>query len=527
MSLAVAAVIVVPLAAVGTSVIRRHVQLNQLGSADLAERERALNALIKEAHDDPRWLVGAARRLKWLPEDAILSLVNAVQIAAPPDSGFFYVALSEELSRLTDPAFMSVALGLRTVEYADHDAVVNEALTHLRSAPNRDARQPWITLLDQFQAWTTPPVPVEIYVEWLARGVDAERPALRLHTARQLGDLPIRQPQFDVGLTTAPLRELLRDDNVGVRRAALWAVAGYVRRDPTLLADIQARMTEDSDPKIRQQAARLVRVWSQTKTTDQTALKGSLTIVPSPNESDWSHHLAVLDAQPMASLDIPLNNTMPHHVRVAATRASTLAEPTWLLHTLRANDRPGLRDVAVVILADRFTADQLDPFARKLLDDHDPDARLSGAVLAGLIGRASDAIDQAARRERRESSRIAMQVARWMQGDRPELDEQVQALLGSAHLPESTLLLAMLHVGQRRAVFDRLLGLGENQPLRQTAPPRRTVELLRTERWSLVLNQYLPTTAPRLPAHGSDQAFLDQLADLRAWHTLHRFDWWE
>lgn len=520
-SLTVAAAIVVPLAAVGTSVAHRHLELNRLASADPTQRERALNTLIRYA-DDPRWINGAARRLDALPDDAVLPLVNALRFAEVEDADAFYTALAVEMPRLSDGVFAAVTPLFLEAHAAGKPGVVAQAIVRLRSAPDWPSRQAWIAWLDEQQAWTTPPVPIDLYVDWLARGTAAERPALRIDTARRLGDLPIHQPAIDAQDVAAPLRQLLGDDDAAVRAAALWAIAGYVPRHAKFLMDIEQAAT-DEDPQVRSQAQRLTREWSQADAELPQAL-GPPAKLTAEASNPWSSVLMAFDNQPSASIDVIFDAAMPHHVRIAATRAARHAEPRWLLDTLRINDRPALRDVAALTLAQRFTPDELATFITELLKDHDPEARLSGAVLSGLIGRGAGNVETALLRERRAADRIVLQAALWMQGHRPALDGQVQAFLGNRGVPQSTLLLAMLHAGQTRAVLDRLLGLGEHHPLDLTGPPRRTTALLRTERWTLVLNRYLPPDAPRLPLHATDPVFAQRLADLRAWHALHRFE---
>ncbi len=532
-SLAVAAVIVVPLAAVGTSVARRHLTLNRLASPDPVLRERALNVLIREAAHDPRWLDGVVQRLELMPGDAILPLVNAVELAQVQDTQAFHAALADQYPRLTDAVFLSVTSGVDPTDEAQTRAVIAEAIVRLRAAVDAAGREPWIALLDRCRAWKTPPVPLEVYADWLARGVEAELPALRVHTAHRLGDLPIHQPDMDGRLVADPLRRLLSDPDAAVRAAALQAIAGYALRHPDYLNDIE-QATADPDPGINAWAKRLMRIATQDRASIHPMPAGHAVTPPLPLDAtrDWLALLLYLDAQPSASVDITLDDTMPHHVRIAATRAAREAQPQWLLDTMRVNDRSALRDVAALTLAWRFMPDELEPFILDLLQDHDPQARLSGAVLSGLTGRAADAVEAALPRERKEAAKIVMQAALWMQGQRPELDGQIEAILGHGYdSPDSTLLLAMLHAGERRAVLDRVLSFGNSYSMSPTAsdtpadvPIVFSRGPLRTERWSRVLNHYLPPTAPRLPLDGDDEAFAERLADLKAWHTLHRFE---
>ena len=109
-----------------------------------------------------------------------------------------------------------------------------------------------------------------------------------------------------------------------------------------------------------------------------------------------------------------------------------------------------------------------------------------------------------------------------MQGQRPELDGQLEPLLGAGVVPDSTLLLAMLHGGQSRAALDHLLALGTDQPDDPWEALQQTLSLLTTERWSIVLTTYLPDRAPAQALHADTATVAAWIADLRAWHALYR-----
>lgn len=523
-SLLIAVGIVVPLAVVGVSVARRNIQLDQMASPDLALREHALNAFIRQAPHDPRWVAGLARRLQGFPDDAILPAVNAMRAAGVEDDIGFNAELARAFPRISDEVFFAVTPLFLEAQPAGHLAVIAESMTRLRSAPDEPARARWVALLDGINAWESPPVPIDLYVDWLAQGIDAALPALREHTARRLGDLPINQPDIDAALVAAPLRTLIADGDPRVRTAALWAMAGYLPRHTAFLADIQ-RVASDTEPQVRSTAERLRRVWSQSQ-LDSAPRKPQpfADYTTSRDTNTWHTKLIELDALASASIEITFDDAMPHHVRIAAVRVGQNADPHWLLDTLRINDRSALRDVALLTLAQRFTAEQLGPFVVELLQDYDPEARLSGAVLSGITGLGADALETASRRERSTVLRRGMLIGLWMQGRRPELNGQIPSLLGSEVAPDSTLLLAMLHGGERRAALDHLLAIGADQSEDTAEVLRRTTALLRTERWSRVLNAYLPPTAPAIPLDAEDHVFAGQLADLRAWHALFRFE---
>ncbi|MEM9915491.1 MAG: hypothetical protein AAF911_11060 [Planctomycetota bacterium] len=521
-SLVIAAAIVGPLAVVGVSVWDRNRQLDRMASPDPQRREQALNDFICHAPADPRWLAGLSARIADFPGDAVVPAINAMRVAEVEFDQPLYEGIAATLPRLADDAFLEVARLLADPPTTFQLALQAEGVSRLVSSADLESNKRWVAFLDQMGAWSSPPVPIDTYVAWLSRGVEAQQESIRIHTARQLGDLLLDHPRLDAALVTAPLRRLLKDPAAEIRVAALWAIAGYVPQHREFLDDIEQAVS-DSNAEVRATAESLFRVWLQSQ-LDVPRPQATLVAVPILGDpaDDWSQRLNTLDAQAPDSIDITFDDAMPHQVRIAAVRAGRNAEPAWLLDTLRVNDRAGLRDLAVLTLAQRFDPGELEPFIERLILDHDPDARLSGAVLSGLTSTGTAALEAAAERPHPVAVRRGIEVSLWMQGQRPELDGQLEPLLGSGVVPDSTLLLAMLHGDRSRAALDHLLALGTDQPDDPWEALQQTLSLLTTERWSAVLTTYLPDRAPALLAHTDSAAMAAWIADLRAWHALYR-----
>ncbi|MEM1027600.1 MAG: hypothetical protein AAGJ38_05920 [Planctomycetota bacterium] len=521
-SLVIAAAVVGPLAVVGISVWDRNRQLDRMANPDPERREQALNDFIRHAPEDPRWAAGLTVRIADFPGEAVVPAINAMRAAEVEFDQPLYDGVTATLPRLSDDELLEVARLLADSPKTFQLALQAEVVSRLVSSADLESSKRWVAFLDQMGAWSSPPVSIDTYVAWLSRGVAAQQKSIRINTARQLGDLLLDHPRLDPALVTAPLRRLLKDPEAKVRVAALWAIAGYVPQLHEFLDDIEQAVS-DGNPQVRATAERLLRVWSQSQLDVPRSSTARVAVPIMGGEvDDWTQWLNTLDAQAPASIDITFDDAMPHQVRIAAVRAGRNAEPALLLDTLRVNDRAGLRDLAVVTLAQRFDSGELELFIERLILDHDPDARLSGAVLSGLTGTGRQALGAATKRRNPVAVRRGIEVGLWMQGQRPELDGQLEPLLGSSVLPDSTLLLAMLHGGQSRVALDHLLALGTDQPNDPSEALQRTLSLLTTERWSAVLTTYLPDRAPALWSPTDSAAVATWIADLRAWHALYR-----
>ncbi|MCC5828996.1 MAG: hypothetical protein JJU36_06065 [Phycisphaeraceae bacterium] len=196
------------------------------------------------------------------------------------------------------------------------------------------------------------------------------------------------------------------------------------------------------------------------------------------------------------------------------------------------------RDHGCLLSVQGLTDDQLETLIRRLLLELDDAPRFSGAMLSGLTGiRPKIELDGRERdllelrlRSARDTGRLnhvrMMQLGLWMQGEVELEDHQLGAWMLHDELPRTSVLMAMMHRGDLRAV-DRLLELQHPMvipltalDLRSPAERRRDreaeatvdlpnagtederttlelVELLVDYRWAGVLAHFLNDDAPR------------------------------
>src|SRR5690606_19610368 len=156
-----------------------------------------------------------------------------------------------------------------------------------------------------------------------------------------------------------------------------------------------------------------------------------------------------------------------------------------------------LRDLACIVAADRFDQEQNSALVKSLLWNYNDDAKCSGAILAGLTGVQRDLLTQKAEDEDIWTVQQIMHLGLWMQGAKRQVGESAAAMLSRDDLPQSSVLLAMLHQRQTQAL-DYLFAP-------RAAEPLPLLELLDHYRWSRVLYHFLPETAPPL-WHWADPA---------------------
>ncbi|MEM9418345.1 MAG: hypothetical protein AAGA25_04715 [Planctomycetota bacterium] len=522
LSLLIASALVVPMVLAGVEARKRQTVLHGLDSRNPDVRERALNTLIRKAPDDIKLRTRVASHLPELPSATVFEVYRAVSYAEAAETPELRHAWLRELGRLDLSHLIAIGHQLPVDGVAERQAVVKAALPHLDTVDSGEDYDRLIALLDAYRGWACPPVPVHHYVQWLDRWVTSEDAEIRRAAAIQLGDLPKGHGAIHPAHVHDRLRSLLKDPEPQVREMALVATAGLVPHHPsTYLPDIESSL-QDSMPSIANFARRLLAVWARSLSDvhDEPAVPIQLEPL---SIGDWNKPelLLALEAAASASMELAFDPAMPHLVRIAATRASRDANPEWLLDTLRLNDRSAVRDLACVVLADRFTDEEIRIMTAQLLNDHDPDARASGAILTGLTGQGLDVLNEAEQQETRATTEYLMRLGQWMQNQRPELDAKVQGMLRRKAIPESTVMLAMLHRGQRQDVMDHLLSFGS--PLADfEADDHTSLYWVWQERWHQILHRYLPEDAPLPRSDAKPDEVVEHFADLRAWHALFR-----
>lgn len=172
-----------------------------------------------------------------------------------------------------------------------------------------------------------------------------------------------------------------------------------------------------------------------------------------------------------------------------------------------------MRDLACIVAAQRFTAEQNDTLIRQLLRDYNDDAKISGAILAGLTGLQRELLAERTELEDMWPVQQMMKLGRWMQGELPEWDGVAATLMSRDDLPQTTVLLALLH-RDRAAALDYLLNpRGE--------PPVDLLELLDFYRWNRVLRYFIPDAPPLW--HWADPHLKQfQIDVLRNWWLVRR-----
>ncbi|WP_390675705.1 hypothetical protein [Algisphaera agarilytica] len=508
----------------GVEARKRHIVLHGLDSQDLAFRERALNTIIREASSDPKLRTRVAGHLPELSSEAVLQVYQAMVLAGATEAPELRHAWLGQLDRLEFPHLIAIGHQLPGDGLAERKAVVKAALPHLDTVDSSEDYDRLVSLLDAHRAWSCPPVPVHHYVKWLDRWVTSQDAAIRRAAAFQLGNLPRGHGSIEPVYLHDRLVSLLDDPEPRVREAALLAIAGLVPRHPSIyLPDIE-NAQQDPAPQIASLASRLLAVWERSTTQPYEA-----SVRPAPPENffsgswDDTDTLIAFESAAPASLDVKLDPAMPHLVRIAATRVSRDAEPQWLVDTLRLNDRSAVRDLACVVLANRFSREELSGLIDRLLKDHDPDARGSGAILVGLTGQGLELLQSAEQQETLVTTEYLMRLAQWMQNQRPELDTQLLGMLGRKGIPESTVMLAMLHRGLSHDVLDHLLSFGSPLALETSAHGNPSpLQWVWHDRWHQVLRRYLPAEAPLPPPDADPDEVAEHFKDLLAWHALSR-----
>ncbi|MEM8738550.1 MAG: hypothetical protein AAGG38_08750 [Planctomycetota bacterium] len=488
-SLAAVAALTVPAAMVALDHRERSATISQLGSPDPGVQERALNRLIRRAPRDPGLVDAAIQRLPSLPARAVLPTLRALDEAGSAQTPPLQHALESTLPRLRPDSLLAVRPYLQ-----DHRAWLAAARRLLADPDLTPAQQQ--ALLDHLAADATTRDLPDVVMGRVTRDRHAALPGLRRRAARLLATAPLPPPDSPSYLAwSRALDELLTDPAPSVRVAALSAAAGLVPADPPRLSALKDAR-QDPDPAVAR--------WAE-----------ELFAMAVADSSASARPALILDPPP-----IGFDPTLGHALRPTLIRTADHPSPDWILATLRLNHRPAARDRAALAAAERFDPPTLDGLIDTLLTGHDPDGRISAAVLVGLTGQQIPLLEHAARREHLARVRTMMQAGLWMQYRWPAGDRHVPALIHRPGLPVPTLLLALLHRGEVALVLEHLL-----TPSPQAAEPGAlpaAADLLIGRRWAEVLWAYLPSDAPAFPPTLDPAAIAERLATLRAWTAVHR-----
>ena len=511
--------------------------------------------LIATGEEDPQVRIYAAKRLADLVEDAddmlVAELLVKLMSDDDPDVRYNAMTAAAELAGALDPQ-----VGTRPIyEEAVHDLTMDS--TQLL------ARQAWILLglLDLsagYRAnWFSAPPVVADAILWMALrsnphlsapmvealGHRDADPSVRAMAAYVLGRFPSDQGQralLDI-VVAGDLDRIGTGDHLILWRAIL-ALDPQEAETRNALEQLQDWILNSALSDDRQLPL-LTAVSHQ--------LARSPTTVDVPTQRRRLFRLAALEGSEAAAMSDRVDPTDPEELRLAALAVS--AEPSGEdFGPLLRSTRPHVRDLACVLAARRLSPPQHERMVHGLLWDYNDQAKISGAILAGLTGArpttigpdligflkshpelSLEKIEAMSDRQladlhlqrvdllerkiaKEEDPRLAqmLRLGRWMQGRGPPMGRNVAALLDDGQAPSSTVLLAMLH-RHRHEVFDHLLNpRGE--------PVENLSDLLIRRRWWHVLKRYLPPDAPPLWLWADSQLQAFQIDVLRNWYLVNR-----
>lgn len=187
-----------------------------------------------------------------------------------------------------------------------------------------------------------------------------------------------------------------------------------------------------------------------------------------------------------------------------------------MLRELLGSEEPTMRDLACVEAAKRLSRDKLNKLIPSLLTDYNDNLKIAGAMLAGLTGLQRELLRARATQQTQWSVTMMMRLGLWMQCD-PEqenLTGLAPSLLSRTDLPQSSVLLALLHRGHP-AAFDFLLNpTGELHV--------DLIQLFKHFRWWRVFSRYLPPSAPPFWVWADEDLQKFQIDVLRDWYLLNR-----
>lgn len=570
-SLAIVLAALVPTAYLLMPHVHRWHTLNQLTESNLDQRERALNYVIRRAGSDAAVRAGAIERLGTISDQAnFVQMVNALDRAGVwsrdhvPDaawlrwlgiltesgeSGMRRVA-AEELAKLTARADDATMHARLRALLNDDEVTVRETALHTAAllAGHANDQTPFTQLIEQRTNDDTPTIarfawillglldhPIEPRANgseappevaearlWAAVRNRPTNPSLALETLTN-ADAPTRlramaiyalsatHDRHQVTAIAERIRVFPTDDDLLRRRQLLLHadllrhrfMVGTFEADP---AEIKAMLMGHHDEPIDP-----VYIWRTAPHIDKLTFADSDEL----NQVDATALLAFLENCRVGAIELPELEPLSSMLRMAAVRKLESPEPEILRPAL-SSPHATVRDLACIVAAERFNGDALEWLIASLLTDLNDDAKMSGSILAGLTGLQMDLLRERAEEEDIWVVRKIMQLGLWMQDDASNIIGEVRGLLTRADLPQSTVLLAMLHRRHPAGLDDLLAPHGE--------PPADLRRLLVHYRWWQVLDHFLPYGAPPiwLWADASLQRF--QIDVLRAWHLLHRHE---
>ena len=551
-SLLACGVLAVPLSHVVQPHLRRWYWLRQLDSADAIAHRSGIEFVARTAHEDPRVVRAVIGRMRQANDERFRSLQGGLDRAGqwrcPPLPADVYLRwLASAASDPDREGRLLAAQRLGELGHLSGAPEIARRLAHLAADDDPDVR--YNALIAAARLAVAVPASAQHHVDVIrAATADAETDIAR-HAWLLLGLVsPPGIPPPSIPALTAERRI----------DAALWCAARLNAQDRV----IGVMLDRNAPPGVRGMAAYSLHgvpgahwqtVIDELSNRDETnAVLLQRVVLSAPGSSAWplelgpsdgssseswrpaaAHRCAAwlvghpdhrwwIDASPLVRLAVweglapgtarlDLDATTPDLHRLAGYRAVAKA-PTDILMPLFHRARSELRDQACIAAAHRLDAQGRAALIDRLIGAFDDDAKMSGAILAGLCGRSMDVLERRVEIEDAWAVRQVQRLGLWMGGRLEMHPDQVRALLAQERIPASTVLLALLHRDPNAGLTWLLNPEGE--------PPVDLVELLVRYRWWYVLESFLPEDAPPLWLWADANLQHLQLDVLRNWHLL-------
>lgn len=556
----------------------RHGMIRKLVDSDLAQRERALNYVIRHARLDDAVRIGAIDRLGVSDDTNFLHIVNALDRAGVWERPT--IAVEPWLRWLNilchDPniaARVNAAYLIGELPQWVDNVQLPEMLGRLLTDPDKEVRYRALVTAGQLSGIATDRKKYETLIVRATGDDDSE---VARHAWIMLGLLK----------PTSGVVANWRDQEPEVAQAVLWA-ATYTNQDQPQSAIEAIKDTDvafairavgvyclslsDSD-MAHQTLVELIKSHVQSTSTENRLLAWRSVLALSQSSGTDGHERETL-AEELASVDprrykepiadpvvlsllyrdllpndwllesnslgddsqqpwqplallavleglqknqhtITVDPNAPAMLRLAATAVMRQPDPSYL-QDLFASEVSAIRDLACLVAMDRFSPKQLSTLIQSLLADFNDNAKCAGAILAGWSGLEGKLLLKKERDEDIWSVQQIMRLGLWMQGSRPEMTQRVSGLLTRDDLPRTTVLLAILHHDHAQA-FEYLFNP-------EGPPPLDLIDLLDRFRWWRVLDTFLPDSAPPFWIWADRELQQLQIDVLRDWYILNRF----
>ena len=474
----------------------RWLRLRQLTSSDVSKQQQALHYIVQSAATNDRVVSGVARQMRLADHNTFLKIFEAVSSCNVAGDRRVIESVCDRLAYANQEAFLQIA-----------------------------------ELLDAIREWRYDSIGDDLWLQWLNILARDEGVESRILAAQHAADLPDLASDPRV----ASLLELLIGDPAqDVRYNGLVAIAelaGFLDKGELRqhYKSFVFALTDDIAPVIAAQAWIILGLldpigsfeadWQNYHPLVAKAILWSML------QTDPDYPNSAIEALDDMSVDPSIREiakTLLQSGKIdEASVPDNFVTSQTFYETLVSNESV-IRDWACVVAADHFVPIDNESLIKSLLTDFNDNAKMSGAILAGLTGLHRDLLIKKIADEDIWSVRQIMRLGQWMQGSalsrktsvhlNSDMTNQAADLLIRGDLPRSTVLLALLHQHDPTALDYLLNPRGE--------PTVDLVELLVEYRWWRVLKRYLPNDAPPLSFSMSSDLQSFQVDVLRNWYLV-------